>query len=130
MEEERKVYRTAGYRVDCNGKEHVFFWSIDPSFFEPGKAYIRHHDLHKGSTSTPITEHIPIIDAVKKIAEIEAGARKIYPLADESYKSHPYIGDRYRDAPHWTEHPALLAHSRQEKLKLLKARKPPGFGLK
>jgi hypothetical protein len=128
MADVRKIFRTAAYKVKKEGKDHVMFWSIDPSYWQPSLSYVREHDLYeKGSTSLLVTGDIPPIEALRKIEELERDAKAKYAPADETYKRHQWLGDNYRDAGPWTEHPALQAHRTEETLKRLRAQKPSGF---
>ncbi len=130
MSDLRKIFRTAAYKIGKDGHDHVFFWSIDPAYGEPG-FYVREHDLYaKGSTSTPITKALPEKEALGIVEEIERDTARKYPQADDTYKDHRWIGSNYRDAPLLINHPLREAEKTQQVLKDLKARKPPGLRLK
>lgn len=130
MDKERKIFRTAAYRFNKDGQEHVIFWTIDPSYWNPDKSYIREHDLYPGgSLSRPVTEELSHRDAVKHIAELEKEAGEHLLPADKSFLVHPFTGASCRDARPWREHPAH-GEEKEDALGRLRAKKPPGFGLK
>lgn len=130
MERERHIFRTSAYRFVKDGKEHLIFWTIDPSYWHPDKSYIREHDLYPGgSMSRPVTEELPHREAIKRIAEIEKEAAEHLLPAGLDFLHHPFIGATCRDASPWREHPAHL-EEKEDALQRLRTRRPPGFGLK
>lgn len=129
--EPRKVYRTNAFKVDDGqySKEATVFWSLEPTFMQPGLFYVRKHELYKGgSWSGGVSpDELPEKEAVALMLEIEREAALKYPPADPDYLNHMWLGREYREALHISKHQGYSADIIRERLR---AKKPPGLGLK
>jgi hypothetical protein len=131
MTDEKKVYRTAAFRADRDGVEHVLLWALHTSYWNAPKVFITEYDVYpKGSTSKPITQEMPLRDALKQIAALERDAACKYPVADDTHILARWVPEDCRNGPSWSEHPELRVQQAEETIQRLKSRKPPGFGLK
>lgn len=102
---------------------------MDPAYNEPGKYWVREHDLYEtGSYSKLVTDSLPEREILNIMKEIESANAKKYPQADDSFRDHRWIGS-HRDAALLTEHPDYGADKREQALKNLKSRKRPGLSL-
>lgn len=127
----RKIWRTDAYRVKRDGEDHVVFWVILQSGLDPEKSFVTEHDLYKGgATSRPIADQMPHADAVRRIAEIERQADAQYPRIGEEALRHPSVNWQREEMAPWREHPLYQQGVKDEVLQRLRAKKPPGFGLK
>lgn len=126
-----KNWRTAAYRVMQDGQEHVMFWVMHPSGLDPEKSFVTQYDLYKGgSTSKPAADHLPHEYAFQLVAELDRQAAEKFPRADDSAFAHPSVNWHREDMAPWQENPAHQQSLKDEAFRRLKARKPPGFGLK
>lgn len=127
---DRKSYRTPAFLILKDGVEHTVYWSIDPSYFNAGKAYVRENDMDpKFCTSRVATDELPELEALRALQQFEEDAAAKYPRAPEGWESHRWMSDSSRAAPHWREHPAIEKDQTRQKLDALKAKKP-SFKLK
>jgi hypothetical protein len=126
-----KNWRTAPYRVEEDGHEHVMFWVMHPSGLDPEKSFVTQYDLYKGgSTSKPVGEHLPHDYAFRLIAELDQQAAEKFPRADDKAFTHSSVNWQTENMAPWQEHPAHRQSLMDDALRRLKAKKPPGFGLK
>jgi hypothetical protein len=127
----RKTFCTHAYRVKKEDGEHILFWAIITSGLDPEKAFVTEHDLYGGhASSRPIADQMPHSEAFKRIVEIERDAAAKYPLAGEEAFDHPSVKWCRPDMAPWQEHPMYQKEIKDEALRRLRAKKPPGFGLK
>ncbi|TAL27265.1 MAG: hypothetical protein EPN97_17970 [Alphaproteobacteria bacterium] len=127
----QKNWRTAAYRVETNGQEHVMFWVMHQSGLDPEKSFVTEYDLYKGgSTSKPVADHMSHDYAFRLVAELDRQAAEKFPCAGDEAFSHPSVNWHREDMAPWQENPAYQQGIKDEALRRLKARKPPGFGLK
>ena len=127
----KKIWRTDAYRAMKDGQEHVLFWVILQSGLDPEKSFVTEHDLYKGrATSKPVADQMPHADAVRRIAEIERQAEAQYPRAGDGAFRHPSVNWQREEMSPWREHPLYQQGIRDEVFQRLRAKKPPGFGLK
>ncbi len=127
----RKTFCTNAYRVIKDGREHILFWAIITSGLDPEKAFVTEHDLFAGTCSShPVADQMPHADAFRRIVEIEREAAAKYPVAgDEAFKN-PSVNWQREDMAPWQEHPMYQKEIKDEAMRRLRAKKPPGFGLK
>lgn len=127
----QKNWRTSAYRVETNGQEHVMFWVMHQSGIDPEKSFVTEYDLYKGgSTSKPVADHMSHDYAFRLVAELDRQAAEKYPRADDGAFKHPSVNWHREDMAHWQENPVYQQGIKDEALQRLKAKKPPGFGLK
>lgn len=127
---DRKIYRTPAFTVMKDGVEHTVYWSIDPSYFNAGMAYVRENDMDpKFCTSRLATDEIPELDALRAIQRLEEEAAAKYPQAPAGWENNRWTSDTSRNAPHWRAHPAIEQDQTRRNLDSLKAKKP-SFKLK
>jgi hypothetical protein len=127
---DRKIYRTPSFSIMKDGVEHIVYWSIDPSYFNAGKAYVRENDMDpKFCTSRVATDELPELEALRAIQKFEEDAAAKYPLTPPGHTHRKWESDSSAKAPHWQEHPAIEEDRTRQNQAALKAKKP-SFKLK